>query len=1270
MKFTRLTILHVLTLVFSIQLVTIGQQSNTFDKVGLKASDSIYASNLPKLTMPPEYKTRADLPYEHDNSLLPFFRPTFSQGAYWNCGQAAGTGYNFTYEINAQRGADGSLPENQYSPNFTFNFMNNGDGWGVSYFNSFEAIKACGNPNLEDYGELFNTGFRGWKSGYEIYENAMGNRITDIYGIDVSTPEGITTLKHWLIDHMDGSQYGGVANFYLTSFFSGLLSSDSPDSGLPVIYSCGTELAGHAMTITGYNDSIRYDINNDGKYTNDIDLNGDNIIDMKDWEYGGFKTQNSSTNYNGKGYIMYRTLALEYLNGGIWNQEAHVIKVDAEYEPVAKIRLKFTHNSRNKIKIIAGVSSNIEDNYPQHTIEFPIFNYQGGDHYMQGIDTIESQREMEVAFDISALYTYLTDAQPAKFFVQIAENDDDNYGQGEILYYSLITESGNEIACDHTPVNIANNAITTCQITHTPVFNKVKVTTDTLLQIETGINTTFSIEADGGYPPYNWSLVNNYALNPTSNSFDYIDNIKLEFENNYESHANVELPFGFPFYGDTLHNISVFLDGFIMFESIPYPYPYYVGEESIIKNMKVIAPFMSNLQLEEGKGDGVWISKNSNRIAIRWKTSCETSWEFDDVNFCLYLYPDGRIETHYGNMRYSDYVLWSAGISCGDKDNYTLNNRNQHIDELDNSGFRYSMTKYTPEEIVINNLGELNVQIDNPSVNYPIEVQVRDSKGIANRKMFNLSASDFRADFKINGDYNHVDYKELSSVHANITNRSNINAENVSLTFRTKSEYLILNDTVVELGTIPAGETIQINDIATFSFSPLVPDTYNASIQCNLVSSNGNLISNIDIIVDAPVLKLLTAEIIDDDNNKLYPGETAKIKLTIQNSGHARSSNMTSLLSAESENIYIPFESKELSQLNPGDTLSVTSTIAAKWTAPVGSNVTLKLGIFRDGVKFEEVTTQIRIGHIPVLIVDVSPGQKSGVIFHQLLNELELQNDLAESLSVNLEDYMSVFVCMGGLFNFNTLTPKHSEMLVNYLNMSGNLYLEGRSTWTTAGDLPIINMFSINSEQPSYYYPLDTIIGVSDKYTKNMLFTIDDPNPYINYFIHPVGNASTLLKTSNHDSSDVAIAFDAGNYKTVGSNIQYGSLVDHDSIGTKMNYLLGILDFFDLKKYMYVGMPEAESKNGSLSVKAYPNPANGEVTINLHNRFNRESTIRIINIQGKEVFQKLVPQTKTSNSYSFKWDCITSSGHKLPQGIYLIMYSSNSQTTIAKLIVK
>lgn len=1269
MKYTNYILLQLLLLIIVFPLLLTGQKANKNNNqtITLTKSDSIYSANLVQLTLPEAYKNKTDLPTQHDNSLLPFLPPTFSQEGIWNCGQAAGIGYNFTYEINAATDANGELPENQYSHMFTFNFMNEGAGWGVNYFNSFEAVKACGNPNLADYGEMYNLGFMGWKSGYEIYENAMHNRITDIYKIDVSNPEGIIVLKQWLIDHLDGSQHGGVANFYLMYAPSGILPPDSPESGLSVVYECGSEPAGHALTIVGYNDSIRYDINNDGQYTTDIDINGDNIVDMKDWEIGGFKTQNSVLYNDGKGYIMYRTLAMEYRNGGIWNQEVHVIKVKTNHEPVANIRLKLKHDSRNKLKIIAGVSANLDNNYPEHTMDFPIFNFQGGDHYMQGVDTIDSQKEIELALDISPLFSYIHKDQPAKFFVQIIENDKTNISNGEILYYSLVSGTDN-LVCEQVPMEINDNGITTLQVTYSPVFDKVEITTEEIPQIEAGITQTYSIVAEGGAPPYSWDIIVDYSLDPIPNNFEFIDQTRLEFPDYSESHVTIDLPFSFPFYGETYDDISIYVDGFVMFEDKPYPVPFFMGEESEIKVNKIIAPFMSNLVLNPYNNNGVWVDSNEERIIIRWKTSCEVSWTLNDVNFSVCLYRDGRIETQYDDMTYTDNVLWGSGISAGDGVNYTINDKNQRHYELAFSGYIYSQTSNIPDELEISETGELLVLINNSSNSYPVEIQVTDSHHIYDRSIFNLSTADLVADYLID-ENNFINYNETSAINMVVKNNSANNFEDVKVRFYADDEFIQHFDTTVNLGQITGNQTIQLNNIALFSFSKSVPDQHNCIINCELINDNTTLNSTINVVVNAPNLILSSTKIIDNNNSILYPGETAKINLTIQNIGHAKSSNSQLVLGSDYDELYIPFVKIEADQLNPGDTTSATYTIRAKHSAIIGTTVLLRLDAYVDHSILDRMITEIRIGHIPALIVDFDPTPVSGTELQKIFNELGMITTLSTGGIYPTEDYLSVFVCMGGLSNPFTLPAQSEGILIDYLNSSGNLYLEGKSTWTSE-ELSILEMFNIEAEIPGTYYPLDTINGISEPYTKNMVFNVEEESPYINYFIHPVGDAIPLLKTTTNDSSFVSIAYDAGNYKTVGSNIKFGTLVDTDEISTKTNYLLSILDFFGIKKYAYAGTPDLASNNSYIKIETFPNPTNEEVTLRLYNTLNSVSNIQVINIHGKLVYEKQIIETKNEKTYTTKWNLTNTHGQKLSRGIYFIRYSSDDQIATSTLLIR
>lgn len=1254
------------------------QEASTINKeLNLTIEDSIFAINLPKLEVPKNHKlkTAESLPSSLDNYLLPFFRPNFSQQSYWNCGQSAGVGYNFTYEINVLKGVRGDTSINQYSPNFTFNFMNYGRGWGVSYFNSFEAIAACGNPNLDDYGPLFNVGYLGWKSGYRLYENAMKNRITGVYAIDVGTPDGLLMLKNWLYDHLNGSAYGGVANYYLGGDSQVYyLPPDSPDAGYSVNISLNYP-ATHAMTITGYNDSVCFDINYDGQYTNDLDITGDGIVDMQDWEIGALKYMNSWTNNDGQGYLMYRALALPYGKGGPWNQQMHVIKVVADFKPLAIMRLKIRHTSRNKIKIVAGISAKLENNYPDYTMDFPIFNFQGGDNNMQGADTIDQNKELEFSLDISPLLSYINSGEPAKFFVQVIENDKNNFGKGEIQYFAITNGSGiaNEIIeFEDVPAVINDNSITTLNIVNTLDFEKVEITTDELPTLDSAQNQTMVIEAQGGHPPYTWSIEKKYTHNKIVNNFINITDEKLLFENNIDSYDTVELPFSFPFYGDTVNKIYVSVDGVILFKPEYHPYPYFIGEPSQLKEVKMIAPFLSNLSLVETKGDGVWIKKNNDNVIIRWQASNEFINSDNQVNFEAILYRDGTIETHYGYMNYPDNEAFVVGISVGDKNNFIINSQNQKSSELAYTSTMYRSLLAHNETIGITQSGELNIATNGDLINHPITIKVKDSKGIHNKKTFLLTQSDLRVNHRINHlESNIVNFNEESSIDLVIKNTSGSVYKNLNINIYSEDEYIILNDSLVNIGEILAGQEITINDFYSFEFASDVPDKHNSKLICELTYEGGSVSTDIIVETNSPKYVLLSNKIIDNDNSFLYPGETALIKQTIQNVGHAESNKAFCRIKTDNPNIHISEEPFEIPALVPGDTISFDFEISANYQIPLGEKAYIDLIIFNDNGVISTETSEIYIGHVPILIFENDQNQMTGFALMNILEELGLNYDYYITLPNHLDNYLSVFVCLGGLFNLIDLSPMQEELLIEYLNSNGNVYLEGRKKWTSPQQTSLLNMFNINSDEIGPFQIFDTIFGTNSELTKSMLFTNNDNAPVISSFIHPIEGAFSILKTQHHDSSDVTVAYDEGSYKTIGSNILFGSLVDEDSLSTKKNYLLSILDFFDIKKYIYVGIEdENEDLNKEIDLNVFPNPSDGNITIELKNSTRQPTTIIIFDLFGNSVYEQTINKSIYNSPFSINIDKTEFKGNRLANGIYIIQIVSGENIVNKKLIIK
>ena len=637
----------------------------------LTVEDWEFLDDLPVLELPENYQTR-DLPYAIDNSQQPYFRPIFNQQG-GSCGQASGIGYNFTYEIDFERDIAANTIYNQYPTHYTWNFLNGGVGGGSWHFDGWVIIRANGCPNVFDYGGHFAYGGQSrWMSGYDEYYNGMHNKVLDIFSINVGTYEELEVLKYWMHDHLIGAEVGGIACFAAgvsDVFTMTTLPSGTPEAGKSVITYWGAAV-NHAMTFIGYNDSIRYDFNNDGYYTTDQDINADGVVDLKDCEIGGLMMANSwGTGFGnaGKAFVMYKLLAENTNNGGIWSNLVHVIRTREIFEPIITIKATVKHTSRNKIRILAGISSDTTSTEPSHVMGFPLFNYQGGDFYMQG-GTSEADKTLELGLDITPILSYITPGEPAKFFLQLVEQDPYNEGTGEIISYAIIdyTNGIEEIICDEQNVPIFENGTTTLSVIKAVDFDKPVIETDALPSAVVNEPYAYQLNASGGVLPYFWDIIMDYSEESVEYDFPAIEDQQLIPTDNDDGYAVQDLEFLFPFYGEYYDNVTLLTDGAIIFEEQFV----YLRNEEALKNFKVIAPYSSDLMIYPAQGDAMWYSGDENSATFRWKTSKYAEPEID-VDVAVTIYPDGSVEFYYGND-ITEGTGWAAGVSKGDGQSYLI----------------------------------------------------------------------------------------------------------------------------------------------------------------------------------------------------------------------------------------------------------------------------------------------------------------------------------------------------------------------------------------------------------------------------------------------------------------------------------------------------------------------------------------------------------------------------------------------------------------------
>ncbi|MCD4744674.1 MAG: T9SS type A sorting domain-containing protein [Bacteroidales bacterium] len=665
--------------IFKAQEVKIFDQSNIehnklFVSKSLSKQDSIKLSSMPEIKIPEKYKgvNAPKLPYKLNNAEKPYFRPIFAQTD-WACGQSSGVAYNFCYEINYIRNLPANIPENQYPTHFTYNFLHG--EWGASYFESWNIIKANGTPNVSDYGGMNYGGKDRWLSGYDKWYNGMHNRLSNFYSIKVGTPEGLNNLKHWLHDHLDGAETGGVACFWSDFVQPVYLPQGTPEAGKHVNITWGP-YSGHSMTIVGYHDSIRYDYNNDGKYTNNIDINNDGIIDMKDWEIGGLLYADANgTNFadNGFCYMMYKTLAEEKLDGGIWNKAVHVVRAKQNYSPLLTMKIILKHTSRQKIKITAGISLDTSHTEPTYTQNFPIFDFQGGDLYMQGGNT-EEDKTIEFGLDISSLLSKVNSGEFAKFFLRVFENDPENVSDGEVIHYSIIdyTDGINEIICLDSNIPIINDSVTSLTINYIIEFDDINIETEQLPQATVNQQYNYQLNASGGTLPYQWGIKLDYSENNNNTNFPQINSEQLFFNNNDDGFITKKLDFLFPFYGNLYDSVVIHVDGYLMFDGQIYKWPYNIDQMLLFVNNRSIAPYMCDYKIYPEQGDGIWYAGDDNSAGFRWKVSLKNAPNTSNLEFTAKLYESGEIEFYYGDITLNCNKYWVSGISNGDELNYQI----------------------------------------------------------------------------------------------------------------------------------------------------------------------------------------------------------------------------------------------------------------------------------------------------------------------------------------------------------------------------------------------------------------------------------------------------------------------------------------------------------------------------------------------------------------------------------------------------------------------
>ncbi len=916
----------------------------------MSSYDSLMLSQLPPLQLSPTSLKR-NLPYKVDNSALSFFRPLIAQVGL-ECGQAASIGNALTYELNVLRNAPGDQPQNQMATHFTYNFLNNGSNAGISYYETFEIVKRAGNPSVADYGGMAQGGASRWMNGYDLYYNSMHNRINDIYSIKTNTLEGLETLKQWIFDHGNGSEYGGVACFY--SEFNHppvLLPPGTEEGGSHVIIHWGSS-PNHAMTIVGYNDSIRYDYNGDNQYTNNIDLNGDGLITVSDWEIGGFKMANTYGSISGWGdegfsYMMYKTVADNNQQGGIWNNVVVVADARENHEPLLTARVILTHPCRNSLKVSIGLSTDANDTEPEYILRFPIFDFQGGCNPMEGTGMSET---LEFGLDLNPLLTYITPGESAKLFLMVNEYDPNNSYSGMINHFSVIDyTSGQTETVANGSAGILNNTLTMMNVVSSFDHEPVNIQTESLPPVQLYQDYDFDLQASEGTEPYRWSFAYDYLQFDSTATQPEFETEVLIPSNNNSGMAKVTLPFAFPFYGESFNEVYVTVDGYIRFDETLIPWPYYIDGKSYFLQNKMIAPLMSNtFVVTSSEGDGIWFETGEGYCSFRWKLSVSGQTNTSETNFVARLYEDGRIAFYYGYQNVPFYVRRYGGLSSGDGENYVLMNTNSTFSPVQLRYNRFSPVN-EPVDLDITADGKLYGFIDELLDNSPIKVCVTDNNNLKHFKTFLLSTEGVVMEAEVSGvSQNAIVYGEPFTLDLDFTNINSFPLSSSTVSISINDYFFEVVEAVSDFPAIAVGENKLLQDVFQINTDRFVPHGHKVVINLSMAAPEGNWSRSLELVANAPLVQMASMLLDDGNNGMLEPGETALLYMNLANNGGAAVTTAMAVLTTDEPALQISNPSLSLEVFEAGESWQLVYEVYLDEDAIVPPVIGLNLHVIGD----------------------------------------------------------------------------------------------------------------------------------------------------------------------------------------------------------------------------------------------------------------------------------------------------------------------------------
>jgi hypothetical protein len=407
-----------------------------------------------------------------------------------------------------------------------------------------------------------------------------------------------------------------------------------------------------------------------------------------------------------------------------------------------------------------------------------------------------------------------------------------------------------------------------------------------------------------------------------------------------------------------------------------------------------------------------------------------------------------------------------------------------------------------------------------------------------------------------------MDYAETISLDINMQNFGQQAGENIVMQLKSENPFVSIADSVASLDSIEPNALVTLTNVFEISVSELLPD--GDLVNFRIEATNGDEIwtSNFSLTGHAPVLEFAGYVINDDNGNnngKFDPGETVQITVFSKNTGSSRAFGLTGeLFSADPFITIITDQPQLFGDIDPQEIVSTVFEVTAGENTPPGHFSTFELALSAEMGIAGHGQFDVTIGPIPILIVDLDGNQNSAHLIQEAAAHLGIISELTSTFPDDITLYSSLFVCLG-IYNQNyALSETEGQLLADYLNAGGMLYMEGGDTWYYDSPTVVHEMFGINGTSDGSG-DLGVIEGNSNSFTAGLSFAYVGDNNWIDH-LEPTNGAEVIF-TNQSPEYHCAIAKIGNGYKTIGSSFEFGGIeTENDRAEVMMRYL----EFFNI----------------------------------------------------------------------------------------------------------